>query len=123
MTTESESIERTIRHFTENGGLHLTAYFECEQRKFLCTIDKSWEVHGVTTMKNELSFIASQSGQKPVKFAVRAPEFIAHVTEWFKKTAEKLTLGGCILEETIPQNFVFSAGVTELVPKKTLAAA
>ena len=114
-----ESVEMTLRHFVENGGLHLTAFYECANEKLKCTLGGNWQVHGVTISNDEFSFIASQGEQKPVKFMVRMKNAIELVLQWFKETAEKMKPGlEAMFEATIPQKIVFSAGTTEYVKKK-----
>ena len=124
MLVSPESFERTLRHFAENGGLHFTAYFECAELKLPCTVGKSWEIHGVTVKGDELSFVASQSEQRPVKFSVRTSGFITSASNWFKNTAEKIVVDSKgMMEATVPQNIVFHAGVTEFIPRKALITA
>lgn len=109
-----ESVKRTLCHFAEKNGLHLIAYFECVGQQLPCTIDSTWDIHGVTIDNEEFSFIASQTGQKAIKFNVRFKEFIQSVKKWFEDMSEKLKPGlEALLEATIPPTIVFSAGITE----------
>ena len=115
----AESAERTIRYVQENGSLCLTAYFEAAGRQLPCTIDQSWEIHGVTLKENEFSFVASKRGQQAaIKFYVNMREFIESLKKWFAEAAKTIGHNMKHLTATIPNTIVFVAGPTEYVGQK-----
>lgn len=121
--TLAASVEQTILRLVENGGLRFVAYYECARSKFACEINNNWELRGITVNENELSFIASNGNQSPVKFSVRG-EFAKSAINWFEEASKKLIVNGKIDPKTkIPDSIVFTAGVTELVAPRKVAAA
>jgi hypothetical protein len=114
----AESIENTIRYFSENGKLWLIARFE-GLGNHSCKLDSTWSVQGVTFTDSELSFVASQGEKKPIKFYITLEAFIKSAARWFQEMAATLTHKATgLVEAIIPPTIIFNAGVTEYVGRK-----
>ncbi len=122
----AKAVETVTRHFLSKKGLTFKAFYE-SGGNHTCTLEKKWELLGVTSCPTEISFIASTEGQKPVRFAILAQnaDKKSELEQWFiSMSANLLADGSGPTEAKIPDHLWLRAGVTEYVPQpKELVAA
>ena len=122
--TPLESVEMTLRHFAENGGFKFTIYYS-GVGLLQAKIDETWEILSVVSNNKILSFVASQSGQRPVEYSIQTPEPLKKIQTWFEQTASTLQPGKKKLKKegiTVPPKLVFALKNKEFLIQKSRVA-
>jgi hypothetical protein len=115
----AESVEATIRHYTENEGFTFTASYDVSGEKTLlsCTITQDWEFGGLTLNPAEFSFVATCPGHLPCRYSIQGAKKVEEFLTWSLR--HRVNSTSLSPSASVPTSIVFLAGMTELVVPKT----